>query len=49
MVFLHALYAPDNKPPPLFELQVLAQVFLPRLLAPTQHAAKIVLSEKWNE
>ena len=24
-------YPPENKPPPLFDLQVLAQVFLPRL------------------
>lgn len=27
-------YCPKNKPPPLFDPQVLVQVFLPRLLAP---------------
>ena len=30
-IALYILYSPENKPPPLFDLQVLAQVFLPRV------------------
>ena len=30
-IYIYTVYPPENKPPPLFDLQVLAQVCLPRL------------------
>ena len=43
-------YSPENKPPPLFDLQILAQVFLilPRLLAPAPMLQKCIISKKWT-
>ena len=41
-------YSPKNKPPPLFDLQVLAQVFLPCFISPCPYAAKCALSAKIN-
>ena len=39
-------YSPENKPPPLFDVQVLVQVFLPRLQAPAPTLQKLHCQQK---